>query len=557
MTFLIQILSIFQSNWLLYACLGVVLIIQMWLLLKDKSLSRKRLWIRTGLNLFVWILLILFVFQPEWKYTSDTNKVLLIDNNVPKAYIQKIQDSLHISESFSNADFNRLITKNPHLIDKLGNIYLLGQNFSAKTIGQLSQKNLVWLPYFGNNQLQNLQWKSIVHQGEMQEVSGKISVDEPQTLNLKYANKTLDSLQLQKGLNAFRLSFPAFSVGRTEAVLTLANEPLQDIHFYSRAPQSFNVLFILENPDFESKNLSEWLGKNGHKVEIITTIAKDAQSIVSINKSTQTKGFTADIVISDPSNANHALVKKAVADGKSVLFINSAAPEQDIKNINQALGTNWRVKKTSNEQSVSVGDNLTALPYSFEENINQKSLGSYPISIQKKVGKVGLSLLNETFPLKLSGDSLGYSRIWASVFQQLNPPSQDNVIVQAPVFANTQTPIVLNNLSTVANTLTIANDTTQLSQSAVNPLSFSANYIFRKTGWQSFQDSLSIFVEEKNSTLQQSETIQATLRAHQRFEAVSTLSTAQTISATLPDWLWFVLIILGLAALWLEPKLNF
>lgn len=557
MTFLIQILSVFQSNWLLYACLGVMLVIQLWLLLKNKSLSRKRLWIRTGLNLFVWILIFLFVFQPEWKYTSDTNRILLTDNNVPGTYIQKIRDSLHINESFSNTDFNRLITKNPHLIDKLGNVYLLGQSFSAKTISQLSQKNLVWLPFFGNNQLQDLQWKSIIRQGEMQEVSGKISVDKPQTLNLKYANKTLDSLQLKKGLNAFRFSFPAFTIGRTEAVLSLANESLQDIHFYSRSPQTFNVLFILENPDFESKNLSEWLGKNGNRVEIITTIAKDAQSKVSINKNTQTKIFNADIVISNPGNANHALVKKAVADGKSVLFINSIAPEQDIKNINQALGTNWRVKKTSNEQAVSISENLTALPYSFEENINQKSLSSYPIAIQKKVGKIGVSLLNETFPLKLSGDSLGYTRIWASVFQQLNPPSQDNVMVQAPVFTNTQTPIVLNNLSVAANTLKIANDTTLLIQSAVNPFSFAASYTFRKTGWQSFQDSLSIFVEDKKTTLQQTKELQETLRAHQRFEAISTLSTAQTISATLPDWLWFALIILGLTALWLEPKLNF
>lgn len=557
MTFLIQILSVFQSNWLLYACLGVMLVIQLWLLLKNKSLSRKRLWIRTGLNLFVWLLIFLFVFQPEWKYTSDTNRILLTDNNVPGTYIQKIRDSLHINESFSNTDFNRLITKNPHLIDKLGNVYLLGQSFSAKTISQLSQKNLVWLPYFGNNQLQDLQWKSIIRQGEMQEVSGKISVDEPQTLNLKYANKTLDSLQLKKGLNAFRFSFPAFTIGRTEAVLSLANESLEDIHFYSRSPQTFNVLFILENPDFESKNLSEWLGKNGNRVEIITTIAKDAQSKVSINKNTQTKIFNADIVISNPGNANHALVKKAVADGKSVLFINSIAPEQDIKNINQALGTNWRVKKTSNEQAVSISENLTALPYSFEENINQKSLSSYPIAIQKKVGKIGVSLLNETFPLKLSGDSLGYTRIWASVFQQLNPPSQNNVMVQAPVFTNTQTPIVLNNLSVAANTLKIANDTTLLIQSAVNPFSFAASYTFRKTGWQSFQDSLSIFVEDKKTTLQQTKELQETLRAHQRFEAISTLSTAQTISATLPDWLWFALIILGLTALWLEPKLNF
>jgi hypothetical protein len=557
MTFILLIFSIFQSNWILYACLGIILLIQVWLLTQSKSLTKKRLLIRLGLNVFVSLLVFLFILQPEWEYTTDTNKVLLTDTNVPAAYIQKIKDSLQIKESFNSRTFNRLIAKNPHFVDHLGNIYLLGQDFSPLIISRLIQKKLTWLPYSANNQIQDLQWKGIIRKGDIQEVSGKIAVDEAKTLTIKYANQVLDSLVLQKGFNAFRLSFPAFTIGRTETSLVLDNEPLQDIRFYSHAPQAFNVVFLLGNPDFESKNLSEWLGKNNHRVEIITTIAKDAQSKVSINKTSQTKGFTPDIVITDPGNATHTLVKKTVAEGKSVLFINCTAPEQDIKTINQALGTNWRVKKTSNEQFITISENLTAIPYHIEESINQKSIGAYPVAVQKKVGKIGLSLLNETFPLKLSGDSLNYSKIWSSVFQQLNPPSQDNISIEAPVFADTQTPIVLNNLSISSNTLKLANDTTRLIQSAINPLSSTSNYVFRKTGWQPFQDSLQVFVEEKANHLQQGKQIRETLLAHQNFEETSGLSSAQTLTATLPDWVWYLLIIVGFAVLWLEPKLNF
>ncbi len=556
MTFAILVFSIFQSYLILYAGLGIVLLIQVWLLMQSKSLTKKRLWIRLGLNLFVWLLVFLFVLQPEWKYTSDTNRILLTDTSVPAVYIQKVRDSLQIKESFNSKDFNRLIAKNPHFIDHLGSIYLLGQNFTPQSISRLSQKKLSWLPYYANNQLQDLQWKGIVRKGDIQEVNGKIALEEAKTLKLKYANQVLDSVQLQKGFNSFRLSFPAFSIGRAEALLSLNNEPLQAVHFYTQAPQTFNVLFILENPDFESKSLSEWLGKSNHRVEIITTIAKDAQSKVSINKTIQAKGFVADIVITDPGNATHALVKKALAEGKSVLFMNCIQPEQDIKIINQALGTNWHIRKTSNDQSITISENLTALPYRIEESINQKTVGTYPIAIQKKGGKVGLSLLNETFPLKLSGDSLGYNKIWAGVFQQLNPPFENNISIESPVFTDTQTPIVLNNLSVLTNTLRIAGDTTRLVQSAINPLSYSANYTFRKTGWQAFQDSLQIFVEDKPNALQQSTQIQETLLAHQNFEAVSGPTSAQTLTTTLPDWIWYALIVLGLAALWLEPKLN-
>ena len=116
---------------------------------------------------------------------------------------------------------------------------------------------------------------------------------------------------------------------------------------------------------------------------------------------------------------------------------------------------------------------------------------------------------------------------------------------------------MINNLSTTTNKLIVANDTTQLTQSVINPLSFTANYIFRKTGWQTFQDSLQLFVEEKTNPLQQSKQIQEALLAHQTFEATANTASIQTLTATIPDWIWYILIILGLAALWLEPKLNF
>lgn len=557
MTFTVLILSVLQSKWLLYLCLGIVLLMQLWLLLRSANLTKKRLWIRVCLNVLVWLVVFLFVFQPELTYTSQTNKVILTDSNVPKTYVQKVKDSVRAGEVLSNAEFIRLIGKNPHFIDQLGHIFLLGQNFSSETLGRLSQKNLTWLPYFSAEQLQDLHWNGIVKKGDIQEVNGKIAVGDTHILRLKYANKVLDSLVLEKGLNAFHFSFPAFTIGRTETTLTLDNEPLQHIHFYSHTPQPFNVLFILQNPDFESKNLSEWLGKNNHRVEIITTIAKDAQSKVSINKASQSKTFNADVVITDPTNATHALVKKAVNEGKSVLFINAMAPEQDTKVINQALGTNWRIKRTSNEQSVNIADNLTALPYTLETSLNQQSVGTYPIAIQKKVGKIGLSLLNETFPLKLSGDSLTYNKIWASVLQQLSPAQSDNVLIQAPVFVNTQTSVTINNPSVTTNKITLAGDTTQLSQSAVNPLSFSTDYIFRQSGWQTLQDSLNIFVDEASGGLQQSKQIQQMLLAHQKFENNSSVASAQVLTTTLPDWLWYVLIILGLAALWLEPKLSF
>jgi hypothetical protein len=49
----------------------------------------------------------------------------------------------------------------------------------------------------------------------------------------------------------------------------------------------------------------------------------------------------------------------------------------------------------------------------------------YPVAIQKTATKIGLSLISETFPLKLSGDSAAYERIWTSILTQLQPAFND------------------------------------------------------------------------------------------------------------------------------------
>ena len=410
------------------------------------------------------------------------------------------------------------------------------------------------MPYFKQNELQNITWKGIVRKGDLQEITGKIELSEAKMLKIKYADQILDSVSLQKGLNNFRLNFPIFSVGRTEMKLFLGDESLQKIAFFSRRNPPISIQFILENPDFESKTLADWLGKNGNYVELTTTVAKNTQNQTSINKQ---KTFKADIVITSPSNASNVVVKKAFAVGKSVLFLGLTNPEQEFKTINQSLGNQWFTKRISNEESIKISENLTALPYNFTEKLNQNVLSDYPVAIQRNFGKIAVSLLNETFPLKLSGDSLTYGKIWTSVFQQLNPSFQDNIEVSAPIFQDTKTTISLNNRSIAAKDLKIANDTIQVENSAINSLSSETDFTFRKTGWQTVHDSLEVYVEANMTNLSRTKQINAFLIAQSKYDSNNQTNLSQTLTSKLPDWLWFSLILLCLTAVWIEPKLQF
>ncbi len=426
---LIQNISNFTIyDWLLVVGLAILLAVQLFALWKKKANK-----IKIGLNLLLWLSVCMLVFNPSWNQSADTGKVMVYSTEITDETIQKTKDSLKIGEVFSQKEFNRRVLENADFASKLGKIYLLGQDASPEILSKLGQHSIAWIPFFKTDEIQDIRWKSIIRKGEMQEISGKIELSAPKIIKIKFGNEVLDSLKLPKGFSSFRLKFPIFSLGRTYLSLVLEDKTLQSISFFSVKNQPKNILFILSNPDFESKTLADWLGKSGNKVEILTTIAKNTLNNVSINKTE--KAFSPDIIITDPSNVGNSLVKKAFSEGKSILFINLENPDLAAKIINQNLGTKWKLKRTSTQENRPISQELTAQPYEFEANIWQKEVVDYPIAIQKKTGKVGLSLLNETFSLMLSGDSLTYSRIWQSAFQALNPAFDNNFEVIAPIFS--------------------------------------------------------------------------------------------------------------------------
>ena len=540
-------------DWLIYGALILLLAIQIGAFKRAKSLPKYRLRIRLALNILLWAVVLFFAIQPQWKFSNNTARVLLLSENIPAPTVQKAKDSLKITESFTISEVERQLSKNPDYVHSLGSIYLLGQDFRPQTLSQLAGNELHWIPFYSVEALQNIRWKAILRKGEFQEVIGKIELTEPKVLKINYGNQVLDSILLPKGLRTFQLRFPAFAVGRTETVLLLEEKPLHKIAFYSRKPSASVVHFVMDSPDFESKSLAEWLGKNGNQVEMFTTIAKNTQTKVAINRTGTQKTKLPDIVMTDPANVSHPLVKKSVDEGKSVFFYNFTQPEQSLKRINTVLGTKWHLKKISNEESRPLGNGITALPYELEPNSNQTVVDNYPVAIQKTGGRVGVSLLNETFSLKLRGDSLAYSKLWSGILQQLNPPFEGNISAIAPLVKDTRSVFVLNKFPLSIRDISVANDTARMQSSSVNTLTATADYTFRKTGWQSFQDSLEVYVEDDFVTSRQ---IREVLRAHNETETVHTSVSEHQLTAQLPDWAWLVLFLLCLTALWIEPKLT-
>jgi hypothetical protein len=544
-------------NQVILLLLGMLLALQIWLVFQagkaDTNVSPARLRVRMALNVLLWVSILAFILQPFILKNPSSTIGIVAGEEVPIAFTRKVADSVGKAELIKVEELKE---------DSFDTLLVLGQDFKPSDFESITRNAqpafIKWIPYFQSEHIQSLTWKGIVRKGEMQVVQGSIESSEKQLLKLRFGERTLDSVSLAKGFNAFKLTFPAFGEGRNVTELLLGNMTIDTIKFFARPAQSLTVRFMLENPDFESRNLATWLGKNGHAVIYDAVLSKNMNSKLNINKAENP-----DIIFTDPTNASSGVVKKAISDGKSVLFMNLTEPASEINRINVALGTRFQVKKISNEATVSLGTELTALPFVFTPNHYSLQIPKMPVAIEKTTGKIGVSLLNETFPVQLAGDSTHYQHIWNTILAFTRPAEKDRIDIDAPILLDIPNTLRVNGLPANTKYVRIGNDTTFLNYSALNSQFATGRFTPNESGWLALHDfpDIEINVSKTSSSLSiaaMRQFVQSNERYHSKLAETTVGSTESIngVSKKLPDWFWFGLILFCFAAVWIEGKLH-
>lgn len=530
-------------NSILIILLAILIVLQIyWVFYKSPIKNRIP---KAILNFALWLSIVILIFPPTWQIKEPNKHIGIISENLPQLFLDKIKDSLKIDALVSKKEFAQTLEVNQNDNEK---ITLIGNNFSKEFLSNLVGKKLSYEPYLEPNFPIDLHWKAILRQNDNQEILGKIEIKENQILKLKFGNTTLDSIKLQKGKSKFKLSFPSFSVGETAVELFLNESSILNINYYSRKSKPRKIVMLLENPDFESKTLADWLAKNGNTVEVITELTKNTIQKIDLNIDLTSKDF--DILICSPKYAGNAITKAAISKNKGLFFINFSDPNPQIQKINKTLGTAFTTKKISNEPEIKLMNEITSLPYLIGKNMSQKLLFSLPITINQN--HIGISLLNETYPLSLSGDSINYRKIWGGILRTLIPMEEENLELNAPIFIDQKIDFYLNNFVKSINKITISSDTVSLSNAPLDMYTKNGSYVFRKNGWQPILDSLAIYVEEKPSSIQYVNQILDFIKQNK----ITLQTINQNKTYRLPYWFIFGLIISILALLWIEPKIN-
>jgi hypothetical protein len=515
-------------------------------LLYTRHRKSGRLGIRSILNGLLWLSVMAWILDPYFKSKAGTKVGLLIAGNVPSEVAGRIRDSLAGAEVIRADE----IANRP--VDTL---VLAGQVFDDKVFASIRQmKNLPglhWKPYFAPGELRDLHWKGILRKGEMQRIEGSIQTAGQKTLHVRYAGRMLDSVALNAGSNSFRLTFPAFSEGRTTTTLDLDGQTIDTVRFFTQPGQKLTIRFLLDNPDFETRNLATWLGKQGHAVLYDAALSKNIRSKLNINRAAEP-----DMIVTSAPNAGDAVISKAVNAGKSVLFLQLGDPVAGLRSINNALGTRFQVTKISNDESVPASASLTAQPFRFEAKAFQTQAPHYPVATEKTTGKIAVSLLNETFPMQLSGDSIGYGKVWNEILAYARPAQASVIEWGAPVFQYVPVTMHLNNFQAIPRFLITGQDTISTIISALNDRSAAATFLPVQNGWVPLHDSLNTELYVQNyPSLRYAARMQHFIQSTQKTNAATDGKHDSFSTKKLPGWAWFTWLMLCLAALWIEPKL--
>lgn len=532
------------APFLRWTLLGLLLLLWGFIILRlrrSDSLSPARRWVKTGLNTLLLLVLALFLFQPALPGHKAGETLLVHDAAVPDQVTDSVMAAAQIKQVISYKEFRK---KYREYTDH--RFLFLGQEAEPRLLSHLAGKEVEWIPYFAPEVLQDIRWQGILRKGERQTVSGKISLSGPGTLKLVYGTETLDSLSLEKGFNAFRLSFPVFAEGRNVLSLRLENHPLQDIAFYARPARPLNIIMLPDHPDFESRTLAEWLGAQGHQVEIFTPVAQAVLYESRVNKTPDHR--VPDLVIATPARAGDARVKKAVAENRSVLFYALEDVADALTRINRATGTAFSARRISAQESLPFKNELTRLPFEMAGKPNQRQAGSLPVSFQKNGARIAVSLMNETFPARLSGDTLTYGEIWGDILAALDASDSTKISIQAPVFKEVPVKITLQ---TAESTVSPDKDTLFLNSSPVNPAGRSGRYTFSETGWKPLHAVGELYVEDTPPASA------ARLKKWLKDNAALLKSEASSPARPVSAGIWFWAIFLCLAALWTEAKFRY
>jgi len=461
--------------------------------------------------------------------------------------------------------------------------FVTGEGLPATDLDLLDNKTFTFIPNQLTAGIMSLSVAQPVLAHHPAQVQGTFYSATPgkKWIAIKGPNEKEDSVLVEgPGPRSFQLSFTPKQKG--EWLYTLAvtdsTEKWQEekLPVYVEADAPLRLLFIQDFPTFETQYLKNYLAHAGHKLTLRYQLSQKIfrfefanRQPTPVNRLTHDVLEETDLLIIDDgalqklSAGEKNILKASVHSGLGILVLPHATKTKP----DDLFPFILTPVKTDSATIALQGKAITlpALPARLQNNSTVQSLVQNKSGILtgyafSGAGKLGFQLLQETYRMTLSGDSVGYGAFWSPVIEKLSRRAMQASAIQitTPFPWYSDEPLETTLLSSQPNPTLFA-DTTQLPLREDELLDdvWHGQLWAGTPGWHALQtetSSLHYYVSEKGSwnSLRQN-----TQREQNQLVSTTGDSSGEQVlvQKELPALYFFLAFVAAAGFLWFAPKL--
>ncbi|WGK64695.1 hypothetical protein [Croceiramulus getboli] len=475
------------------------------------------------------------------------------------------------------------------LRDSLSSVLILGHGIAPYDLWQFDDLPGSYLGGVPIRGIDKIKYEPRQTLGDELFVRGRIRPSGPglRVVLTSPGGEAMDSLIIEKETAAsslFELKAPLKTLGRQLFQLIvkdslntmITNDPLPVI---VEEAVPLRILILNSYPTFETKYLKNFLAEEGHELVTRSQLTTNRYKFeyfnterLPVNTLTRESLRSIDLLILDRDNfralgglTNSSFRTSIEEDGLGVLV---QADERLLRNASSELGIQANYDGQTEIGLAGMGTTRwSKYPYALENDLTVITVHQSEDDIlsayqQLGLGKIGLTVLDQTFNELLEGREEAYQDFWSTLVEALAKRAEPQVSWQSSAFIAFQDEPFEITVYTGAEDFQIkerSGMTIPLRQHSEFPQQWTGTVYPRSTGWHALevvQDSSSThqyYVADTDQwkALRQQQWVQANRNS---FARTAVKEQQNTVWRTI-DPLWFYLLFLGsMGFLWVAPK---
>ncbi|MEO8470640.1 MAG: hypothetical protein ABI477_00565 [Chryseolinea sp.] len=520
--------------------------------------------------------------RPEYQSTMENNTVLLTEQ-----YSNKIVDSLlkknpalDLIRSNEAAEFknSKVLVSYQQLSDPTVKIKaVVGNGIPEYAMASVGAK-FEYYPPKPSSGVTNLYLPKDVQRNNEYHIQGNFfNTKDSVKLFLENAGNKTDSIQLGRGLHRFDLRFTPRANGNLIYHLRSSDDHIvRPIPLHVNPERPLNILVLQGYPTFEIQYLKTFLADKHHQLALRYQLSKAVfrfeyanRKSLAVHRINQSSLTEFDLLISDTetlsklSAPERAAITDAIKHGLGFLATFPATP----KSIQlEFLPINFK-KTLHDTTTLKIGSSTYSLPaIPLRPNISEtissvttNRTGALSGYTYMDKGRIGFQLLQETYRLVLSGDTVNYGRLWSSLIDGISRTNEKNseILLDQNVPIYTDEPFNAKMISSESKPSLFADGISVplIEDEAIDDI-WHLKLWAGRPGWHQLsldRDAAQYFVFNDGDwrDLRAASTIESNHVA----SAQLTASKASTTNMPYPPIYFYMMFVIAAGCLWLAPKL--